>query len=82
MGISKGPANAGQGGKRGHSNMEHWECTEEIKTAARKRRRLEAKSEIARGLAERQDIGEESNAKKEETGFDLTELTGRFEFAQ
>lgn len=29
----------GQGGKRGHSNMEHWDYTEAIKEATRRRRR-------------------------------------------
>ena len=43
MAILKGKSNAGQGGKRGHSNMDHWMYTEEIKEAARKARRLEAK---------------------------------------
>ena len=43
----KGKANGGQGGKLGHSNMDHWVFTEEIKAAARKQRRLEAKEEIA-----------------------------------
>ena len=33
----------GQGGRRGHSNMSHWTYTEEIKDAARKRRRIESK---------------------------------------
>ena len=46
MAISKGKPDGGQGGKRGHSNMEHWEFTEEIKLAAKKRRRLAAKTEI------------------------------------
>jgi hypothetical protein len=46
MAISKGKADSGQGGKRGHSNMDHWEFTEEIKLAAKKRRRLAAKTEI------------------------------------
>lgn len=46
MAISKGKADGGQGGKRGHSNMEHWAFTEEIKLAAKKRRRLAAKTEI------------------------------------
>ena len=46
MAISKGKGDGGQGGKRGHSNMDHWEFTEEIKLAAKKRRRLEAKTEI------------------------------------
>jgi hypothetical protein len=50
--IMKGRADAGQGGKRGHSNMDHWEFNEEIKEAARKRRRLEAKEQISLGLTE------------------------------
>lgn len=52
MAIAKGKSNAGQGGKRGHSNMDHWVFNEEIKEAARKQRRLDAKVEIKNGLAE------------------------------
>ncbi|HSS18633.1 MAG TPA: hypothetical protein VLL54_00910 [Pyrinomonadaceae bacterium] len=52
MAIVKGKADAGQGGKRGHSNQDHWMYTEEIKEAARKWRRLEAKLEIADRLTE------------------------------
>jgi hypothetical protein len=52
MAISKGKADAGQGGKLGHSNQNHWMYTEEIKEAARKWRRLKAKSEVAQGLEE------------------------------
>ena len=52
MAISKGKVEGGQGGKRGHSNMDHWEFTEEIKLAARKRRRLAAKAEIKLALIE------------------------------
>lgn len=37
----------GQGGRRGHSNMAHRAYTEEIKAAARKRRRMDSK-EIVR----------------------------------
>jgi hypothetical protein len=59
MAILKGKANAGQGGKIGHSNQDHWEFTEEIKVAARKRRRHQAKAEISAAVAE----------------FDLTEET-------
>ena len=33
----------GCGGKRGHSNMTHWDYTEEIKRRSRKARRAEAK---------------------------------------
>jgi hypothetical protein len=52
MAISKGKSDSGQGGKRGHSNMDHWEFTEEIKRAAKKRRRLAAKTEIKLGRIE------------------------------
>jgi hypothetical protein len=50
--IMKGRPDAGQGGKRGHSNMDHWEFNDEIKEAARKRRRLDAKEQISSGLIE------------------------------
>jgi hypothetical protein len=56
MAIPKGKANAGQGGKRGHSNMDHWVFNDEVKEAARKQRRLQAKTEIDAGLAEREDL--------------------------
>ncbi len=52
MAIIKGKADAGQGGKIGHSNQNHWGPTEEVKEAARKWRRLQAKVEIAAGLSE------------------------------
>lgn len=52
MGIPKGKTEGGQGGKRGHSNMDHWMFTEEVKEAARKRRRLNAKVEVREELAE------------------------------
>ena len=52
MAILKGKENAGQGGKIGHSNQNQWQHTEETKEAARKWRRLNAKSEIAAGLKE------------------------------
>jgi hypothetical protein len=37
-------ADGGSGGGRGHSNMEHWECTAEIKRATRKARRRQGKN--------------------------------------
>jgi hypothetical protein len=52
MAIIKGKANAGQGGKIGHSNQNHWGPTEEVKEAARKGRRLQSKQEIASALSE------------------------------
>lgn len=64
MSTLEGPSDAGQGGRRGHSNMEHWELTEEIKTAARKQRRHETKIEIKDGLVER-DEKEEPEAPQQ-----------------
>lgn len=52
MAIPKGKSDGGQGGKLGHSNQDHWEYTEEIKLAAKKRRRLKAKAEIKLGMIE------------------------------
>jgi hypothetical protein len=43
MAIMKGPTEGGSGGKRGHSNMEHWIYSHEVKRAAKKKRRLESK---------------------------------------
>jgi hypothetical protein len=40
MGLKKIPSEGGSGGKRGHSGMEHWFTTAEIKDAARRQRRL------------------------------------------
>jgi hypothetical protein len=62
----KGKANGGQGGKLGHSNMDHWVYTEEIKAAARKQRRLEAKEQIAGEL--RQLRGAESAVSQSPKG--------------
>jgi len=57
MGNPKGPSEGGSGGKRGHSNMEHWGYTDEVKRAARKRRRLDSRKlvEVARKDLESSD---------------------------
>ena len=46
MGLKKIRSEGGTGGKRGHSNMEHWAYTDEIKDAARTRRRLNDKQVV------------------------------------
>jgi hypothetical protein len=61
-GYCKGPTEGGSGGKRGHSGMEHWGYTEEVKRAARKRRRLEDKK-TAKNWS-----NEESNGSKPRLG--------------
>ena len=38
--------------KLGHSNQDHWEFTEEIKLAAKKRRRLNARRETSDAMRE------------------------------
>ena len=45
----------GSGGKRGHSNMAHWEKTETIKTKTKVARRRESK-EIARKVMSRGEV--------------------------
>ena len=52
MSIMKVKTEGGSDGKRGHSNMEHWCYTEEIKTASRKLRRHESKRIIKKELSE------------------------------
>jgi hypothetical protein len=43
-GTRKTKVEGGSGGKRGHSNMNHWVTTEEIKVATRKARRVQGKA--------------------------------------
>ncbi|MFQ5668854.1 MAG: hypothetical protein ACE5I7_20865 [Candidatus Binatia bacterium] len=52
MATTKLRREAGQGGKLGHSYMGHYGKTEEIKLAAKKRRRAEAKRAIEEELRE------------------------------
>lgn len=50
MGFPKLKTEGGSGGKRGHSNMSHWITTEEIKVAAKKQRRAEARQTVRTSL--------------------------------
>ncbi len=59
MANLKVASKGGQGGLLGHSNMEHWTYTEEVKRAARKKRRAHAKNAVREGL---QDVAEASEA--------------------
>lgn len=52
MGYGKGPTEGGSGGKLGHSSMEHWETTHEVKERARRRRRVQGKNETVRQVSE------------------------------
>jgi putative addiction module component (TIGR02574 family) len=52
MGLKKIRTEGGSGGRRGHSNMEHWAYTDEIKTAARSQRRIEDKQAVREPLGE------------------------------
>ena len=49
MGGLKIPSEGGSGGKRGHSAMEHWAFTAEIKDAARIRRRAKDREAVKEG---------------------------------
>jgi hypothetical protein len=51
-GIKKLKTEGGAGGGRGHSNMDHWGHTDEIKSAAKSRRRIEGKLNSSTGVAE------------------------------
>ncbi|NOY67001.1 MAG: hypothetical protein GXP13_06290 [Gammaproteobacteria bacterium] len=46
MANYKGPTEGGSGGKRGHSSMEHWTYSDELKESSRKRRRAQDKEEV------------------------------------
>ena len=50
MALDKGKTEAGQGGRLGHSNMNHWDYTEHIKAASRRVRRKQGKELIRREL--------------------------------
>ena len=50
--LKKVKSEGGSGGKRGHSGMEHWAFTDEIKSAARRQRRITDRAEARRGVAE------------------------------
>lgn len=53
MGVTKRiPAEGGSGGGRGHSAMEHWMKTAEIKDAARVVRRRTCRDAVNEGLSE------------------------------
>ena len=52
MSNPKGPSEGGSGGKRGHSNMEHWGYSDEVKQAAAVQRRQDDKQSVVLGLAE------------------------------
>jgi len=43
-GLRRNKIEGGSGGKRGHSNMTHWEYSEEIKRRSRKARRQTGKT--------------------------------------
>lgn len=56
----------GQGGKRGHSNMTHWEFTEEIKATTRILRRRLGRAEVEDQLDELQTAPETTVDKLQE----------------
>lgn len=55
MANIKGKTEGGSGGKRGHSNMNHWVKTEEIKDGARRQRRQEDKIKTEFDISEIDD---------------------------
>jgi len=59
--IDKDKTEGGSGGKRGHSNMDHWVTTEEIKESTKALRRKNEKKEI------RDEINEYRNSTNQLT---------------
>jgi hypothetical protein len=62
--LKKVKPEGGSGGKRGHSGMEHWAFTEEIKDAARAQRRIADRARSREGVAEHH----EASAPKSKRG--------------
>lgn len=53
MGVTRNvPSEGGAGGRLGHSNMEHWDYTGDIKKAARAARRRADRAEIEERLTQ------------------------------
>lgn len=50
MANYKGPTEGGSGGKRGHSSMEHWTYTDEIKESSKVQRRIDSKRQSKNGV--------------------------------
>lgn len=46
---------AGRGGRKGHSNMEHFDVTETVKRVSRKARRLNDKALVREDLNDKED---------------------------
>jgi hypothetical protein len=55
-GLRRNKIEGGSGGKRGHSNMTHWEYTEEIKHRSRKARRRVAKTLLRQAKQTREEL--------------------------
>jgi len=55
MGKNKGKSEGGSGGKKGHSNMNHWTLTEEVKEDSRFIRRRDDKLQSEIGKKEYND---------------------------
>ena len=64
MGVPKGPSEGGSGGGLGHSNMEHWGYTDEVKSAAKRRRRMNDKREVEEQSAEHNAPNSEQKRKQ------------------
>jgi len=67
MGIGKEKTEGGQGGRLGHSNMSHWNYTEQIKIHTRKRRRLNSKEIIKDALGEEEAMVNDNRCTEKTT---------------
>ncbi len=64
MGNYKGPTEGGSGGKRGHSAMEHWTKTEELKDTSKIHRRVDDLRSANEGVDEYVDEAVADNRPK------------------
>ena len=56
MGIGLRKTECGQGGRRGRSNMTHYDASEWLKAGSRKLRRMQSKRITAEAMAELDDL--------------------------
>jgi hypothetical protein len=64
MGLKKGPSEGGSGGKLGHSGMDHWGYTDEVKETARRRRRIEDKEVVSEHERDSEDSSQGNSDSK------------------
>ena len=73
MGNHKGPTEGGSGGKRGHSSMEHWTDTAELKASSKVHRRMNDR-ELSRLARLEHSVCDECGSEYQSTRSKMTAL--------